>query len=124
MMATETATVEALARRLDGLERQNRRLTHGVIAMTIVALAGATAQGRHSTGSVPPIVLVVQAFRPAVICAGAHARPVDPANTQLGVAKHVAGNIAYCLGLRPKSASREVAGGAFCPLTRVTPPAN
>ena len=43
-MTTETATVEALARRLDRLERQNRRLKHGVIAMAIVALAGATAQ--------------------------------------------------------------------------------
>ena len=43
---------------------------------------------------------------------------VDPANTQLGVAKRVAGNIGYCLGLGPKSATREVAGSAFCPLTQ------
>ena len=56
-----------------------------------------------------------------VLCA--HTRPVDPANTQLGVAKRVAGNIGYCLGLGPKSATREVAGSAFCLLTRVTPPA-
>ena len=56
-----------------------------------------------------------------VLCA--HTRPVDPANTQLGVAKRVAGNIGYCLGLGPKSATREVAGSAFCPLTRVTPTA-
>jgi hypothetical protein len=33
-------------------------------------------------------------------------QPVDPANTQLGVAKRVAGNIGYCLGLGPKSATR------------------
>src|SRR2546425_5898265 len=58
------------------------------------------------------------------MCARSHARPVDPANTQLGVAKRVAGDIGYCLGLGPKSATREVAGAAFCPLTRVTPPAN
>src|SRR5438132_5063283 len=45
------------------------------------------------------------------------------ANTQLGVAKRVAGDIGYCLGLGPKSATREVAGSAFCPLTRITPPA-
>src|SRR5712691_1632486 len=57
------------------------------------------------------------------MCARSHARPVDPANTQLGVAKRVAGDIGYCLGLGPKSATREVAGSAFCPLTRVTPPA-
>src|SRR5438128_8813562 len=56
-------------------------------------------------------------------CARSHARPVDPANTQLGVAKRVAGDIGYCLGLGPKSVTREVAGSAFCPLTRVTPPA-
>src|SRR5438093_13390392 len=48
-----------------------------------------------------------------VLCA--HTRPVDPANTQLGVAKRVAGDIGYCLGLGPKSATREVAGSAFCP---------
>src|SRR3989441_6167342 len=57
------------------------------------------------------------------MCARSHARPVDPANTQIGVAKRVAGDIGYCLGLGPKSATREVAGSAFCPLTRVTPPA-
>src|SRR2546425_4499583 len=57
------------------------------------------------------------------MCARSHARPVDPANTQIGVAKRVAGDIGYCLGLGPKSAAREEAGSAFCPLTRVTPPA-
>jgi hypothetical protein len=55
--------------------------------------------------------------------ARSHARPGDPANTQLGVAKRVAGDIGYGLGLGPKSATREVAGSAFWPLTRVTPPA-
>ena len=39
------------------------------------------------------------------------------------MAKRIAGDIGYCLGLGPKSAAREVAGSAFCPLTRVTPPA-
>jgi hypothetical protein len=67
----------------------------------------------------------VQAFRPAVVRRRSH-RTTDLSilqNTQLGVAKRVAGNIGYCLGLGPKSATREVAGSAFCPLTRVTPPA-
>ena len=50
-MATETTTVEALARRLERLERQNRRLTHGVIAMAIVALAAATAPVVRGAGS-------------------------------------------------------------------------
>jgi hypothetical protein len=36
---------------------------------------------------------------------------------QVGVVKHVAGNIGLCLGLGPKSAAREVAGAAFCPLS-------
>ena len=49
-MNTETSTVEALASRLDRLERQNRRLTHGVIAMAIVALFGATAQVARGAG--------------------------------------------------------------------------
>jgi hypothetical protein len=55
---------------------------------------------------------------------GALAGPVDPANTQLGVAKRGAGDIVFGFGLGPKSATREVAGSAFCPLTRVAPPAN
>ena len=50
-MTPEAAAVEALARRLDRLERQNRRLRHGVVAMAIVVLAGATAQVARGAGS-------------------------------------------------------------------------
>ena len=69
------------------------------------------------------LISVVQAFRPAVIVREIARQTCRSANTQLGVAKRVAGDIGYCLGLGPKSATREVAGSAFCPLTRVTPPA-
>src|SRR5437870_13484727 len=69
------------------------------------------------------LISVVQAFRPAVIVREIARQTCRSANTQLGVAKRVAGDIGLCLGLGPKSATREVAGSAFCPLTRVTPPA-
>src|SRR2546426_7419858 len=49
-MTREAVTVEALARRLDRLERQNLRLKHAVVAMAIVALAGATAQVARGAG--------------------------------------------------------------------------
>ena len=49
-MNTETATVEALARRLDRLERQNRRLMQLVIGMAIVVSGGATAQVARGAG--------------------------------------------------------------------------
>ncbi len=50
-MTPEAATVEVLGRRLDRLERQNRRLTHLVVAMAVVVLAGATAQVARGAGS-------------------------------------------------------------------------
>jgi len=36
------------------------------------------------------------------------------------VEKRGAGDIGYCLGLGPKSATREVAGAAFCHPTHLT----
>lgn len=50
-MRNDTTSLDALARRLDRLERQNRRLTQGVIAMAIVALVGGTAQVARGAAS-------------------------------------------------------------------------
>jgi hypothetical protein len=54
MSGDHPLTLEALARRTDALERQNRRLKHAVIAMAIVMAAGATAQ--VARGAAPSIV--------------------------------------------------------------------
>ena len=52
-MTNHALTLEALTRRTDALERQNRRLTHAVVAMAIVVAGGLSTQ--VARGAAPAI---------------------------------------------------------------------
>ncbi len=60
-MTTEATTVERLARRLDALERQNRQLKYGFLALVLLA-TGVTALAAQAPSPKAPLTLTAERF--------------------------------------------------------------
>src|SRR2546426_9385384 len=60
-MITETTTVESLARRLDAIERQNRRLKHSCFALVLLA-TGVTVIAAQAPSAKAPLTLTAERF--------------------------------------------------------------
>ena len=60
-MTTEATTIEHLARRLDALERQNRRLKYSFFALIVLA-AGLTAMAAQAPSPKVPLTLTAERF--------------------------------------------------------------